>query len=105
MTPRHRLAVRNVSIAVGQHIAAWRRWHGLSGTTLAEAMSARGLPMRHTTISDIENGHQRVTVDQLVAFAEVLQVTTEQLLKGPRCRSCWDTPPPKLTCQVCGADG
>lgn len=104
MTGRQ-LAARNVSVTVGRNVAAWRRWHGLSGSTLAASMASRGLPMSHTNLSNIENGHQRVTVDQLVAFAEVLRLSTEQLLKGPKCRTCWDTPPPKLTCQVCGAAG
>ncbi|MFC1410368.1 helix-turn-helix domain-containing protein [Streptacidiphilus sp. N1-12] len=104
MTGRQ-LAARNVSIAVGQNIAAWRRWHGLSGSTLSASMAARGLPMSPANLSNIENGHQRVTVDQLVAFAQVLGLTPEQLLKGPACRSCWDTPPPKFTCQVCKAEG
>lgn len=99
------LAVRGVSITVGRNVRAWRRWQGLSGTAVAQSMAARGLPMSHTGLSEIENGHQRVTVDQLVAFAEVLRLTPEQLLAGPKCRVCWDTPPPRLTCQDCGTKG
>lgn len=104
MTPRQ-IRAGAVSQSVGRNVRHWRRWKGISEAALADALASIGHPVRRNAISAIETGQQGVSVDRLVAFAEVLQISPQQLLEGPACRSCWDTPPPLLTCQVCGVAG
>lgn len=47
---------------------------------LAELVSAHGVPMSPTTVTKIEKHSRRVTVDELAALAEVLDVAPAALL-------------------------
>lgn len=61
-----------------------RERHGLSQLELANAVAARhGLAMYASTIAKIEAGGRDVRVDELFAFADLFDVSTDALLGRP----------------------
>lgn len=59
-------AVRRLAIAREERAIPVRR--------LAEMLSAEGCPMHASAVSDTLNGSRRLSVDELVAFARVLEI-------------------------------
>ena len=57
-----------------------REARGLTQHQLAERMTVAGTQMRNVTISNIENGARKVSVDELVVFAVVLEKPIVRLL-------------------------
>lgn len=68
--------------AVAANIRAERARARLSQQDVAGAMQARGFAYwRQQTTGAVERGERRVTADELVALANVLQASPEALLK------------------------
>lgn len=55
----------------------------LTTAGLAERVGARGVPMSPTTVTKIEKKSRRVTVDELAALADALDVAPASLLLAP----------------------
>jgi hypothetical protein len=85
----------------------------MSTRELAEKITATGVRVNHSGISCIEQGRigsatdrfPAVTVDQLMAFAQVFGCTAERLLAEVTCVRCNGAPPPGFTCNECGQTG
>jgi transcriptional regulator with XRE-family HTH domain len=79
------MATRRVEIGptgetVRANIAQVRKEQGLTLRDVADRLKQAGWPMAHNTVSEIERGARRVDVDDLVALAEALGVSTAALL-------------------------
>jgi transcriptional regulator with XRE-family HTH domain len=61
-----------------------RARRGDSVRGLAALLAAAGAPVPDTAVAKIENGERRLTVDEVVAFAKVFGITTDELLLGAR---------------------
>ncbi|WP_158862009.1 helix-turn-helix domain-containing protein [Leifsonia sp. AG29] len=64
-----------------RRLAEEREAQGISVRRLAELLSEEGCPMHASAVSDTLNGSRRLSVDELVAFARVLQVPLAQLVE------------------------
>lgn len=69
-----------IAEAVARNIRAVRERRGLTQAQLAALMGTVGRPMVPTAMAKIEAGDRRVDVDDLVAFALVLNVSPPRLL-------------------------
>ena len=72
----------NAESNVAANVRRLRRWHNLSQRDLAGKVAGITVPQ---TISDIEAGNRRLTVTDLVRFADVFNVTVDALLY-PDCK-------------------
>lgn len=79
----HRLLHSEEDLA--RRIASERESRGWSHAGLAERVSRAGCPIQASAIWKIENGkpRRRITVDELLAFAEVFGTKIEELLRPP----------------------
>jgi transcriptional regulator with XRE-family HTH domain len=59
-----------------------RTEQGLTQDQVVERMSAAGVPLARSALSQIEAGKRGISVDELEAFALVLGVTAGQLMDG-----------------------
>jgi hypothetical protein len=67
-------------------------------------MTNAGYRTDRTWITKAENGgRQEISVDWLVAAAEVLGVEPASLLGKPSCEQCYDAPPRGFACTKCGS--
>lgn len=73
---------RGPEVDVAARIALEREHRGLSAARLARLMTERGCTMNQSAINKIEQGNppRRITVDELVAFAQVFDLEVEDLL-------------------------
>lgn len=95
---------RPVTRAVVARICDMRKQRGTTAAALAAAMTKAGYRVDRTSIFKAENGdREQISVDWLVAAAEVLDVPASALLSKPDCTACLDTPPPGFACTTCGA--
>jgi transcriptional regulator with XRE-family HTH domain len=67
-------------VHAGQAVARLREARGWDQQGLAERLALAGRPMSQPIVSRMEAGTRRIDVDDLVAVAEVLQVTVGALL-------------------------
>lgn len=89
--------------AVSAKILLLRRKRGLSQGDLSKLLKATNRPFLPNVISKIERGERRIDIDDLVAIAAALGVTSAQLLESPEeCSTCRGTPPPGFACLACG---
>jgi len=96
-TPR---PVTHVAIS---RIRTVRKQRGITAAGLAEGMTKAGYRVERTWITGAEIGRrQEISVDWLVAAAEVLGVPPASLLGKPSCGQCYDSPPPGFACTTCG---
>lgn len=74
----------------------------------ALGLTARDVEKRggvhHQSVLNVENG-KGSTIRTLGQLAAGLGCTAVDLLTGPKCMACFDTPPPGFTCNECGAGG
>lgn len=90
-------------IAVAR-IHALRKQRGITAETLAEGMTQAGYRVDRTWITKAETGdREQISVDWLMAAADVLGVPASALISKPNCMACQDTPPPGFACTTCGA--
>jgi transcriptional regulator with XRE-family HTH domain len=82
-----------------------RKARNLTGQQLANLTTShpRGTLSRHA-ISQIENRHRRVTVDELAALAQVFHVAPWSLTQPWLCPTCNSAPPAGYRCLTCGAE-
>lgn len=71
--------------ALARRITYEREKRGWKQVALAARMSALGCPLTQSAISKIENEDppRRITVDELVAFSQVFEISAEELLLPP----------------------
>lgn len=93
------------SATVARRVAELRRQRGWSAQRLADEMTEAGQHVSRSTLANLENGRRdRITVDELYAFATVLGVPADRLAHDrPSCPTCSDQPPTGFTCRSCGA--
>lgn len=72
---------------------------------LARTVSDLGIPMSASAVTKIEKQDRRMTVDELVAFAEALGVPVLVLLEESECGTCNGAPPVGFTCNGCATTG
>ena len=69
-----------VGLSARRNIARLRQERNFSLRQLSEELSKKGRPISYTGISQIENGGRRIDVDDLVAFADALNVSIADLI-------------------------
>jgi transcriptional regulator with XRE-family HTH domain len=95
------LPVTHVAI---QRIRDIRKRRDMTVADLAERMTKAGYKTDRTLIAHAERGIRReISVDWLMAAAEVLNVPPASLLGKPSCEQCYDVPPPGFACTKCGS--
>jgi hypothetical protein len=73
-----------------------------------QPIAAMGTPIPRAVLANLEAGRRAdVTVDELYAFAAVLETSADYLATsvGPSCNRCQDTPPAGFSCMACGRKG
>lgn len=78
MTPR-RKQTRRVSEVIAQRVEQVRKARGLSQRDVAQALGALGISLHQTAIAKIENGERKVTVEEALLLAAVLNVAPANL--------------------------
>lgn len=71
------------SAIVGRNLLARRTAERLRQQDIRDAMTRAGFRWNTSTVCGIERGDRRVTVDELVALADVYGVTPGTLLRPP----------------------
>lgn len=79
-TLRARAMATGVSAKVGGLVRHFRRAHRYSQQDLAELMQQAGHPWLQRTVSDVERGLRRITVDELVGLVVMLGISVRDLL-------------------------
>jgi transcriptional regulator with XRE-family HTH domain len=102
---RQTVPVGSTGRRVAAAIRANRLRLGWSTDRLATEVNRLGCPTGGNAIVKIEGFTRRVTVDELVAFAEALGVEPAQLLVALACEKCHGAPVPWSACLACGAEG
>ena len=69
--------VRNV---VGERVEMLRKERGLTQKNLADELSKRGVPISTSGLSKLEKQIRKVTDIEIVALAEILEVSVNRLL-------------------------
>jgi transcriptional regulator with XRE-family HTH domain len=79
--PNRRRSIEGES-NLARRVQREREYRGMSYETLAKAMTAAGCSIQASAIFKIEKGDppRRITVDELVAFADVFEVEIDDLL-------------------------
>ena len=72
----------DVSRTVGRGIRAVRDLRRLSAAAVVSALAGRGHHLNRSALCEIELGNRRVTVDDLVHIAAVLDVAPARFLDG-----------------------
>lgn len=97
--------IGKVGRAVATNIRRLRRSRGLTLKELAALIAAEGRTASLSAISKTECGQRRMDVDDLVAYARVLNVAPADLLTVFSCTACGGAPPKGFTCNTCGTQG
>lgn len=90
--PRPAAQYGPTAAAVAQNVKRFRERRGMTIYSLSGALSKTGRPITPSAIAKIEKQQRQVTVDDLTALAEVLQVSPPALLLPPT-----DTGPVNVT--------
>ena len=64
---------------VGQNIVRLRRRRGMNQTTLLSQLQVRGIDINQSALSNIEGQNRKVSDKELLAIAEILGVSLEEL--------------------------
>ncbi|WP_433699268.1 helix-turn-helix domain-containing protein [Nocardiopsis sp. CA-288880] len=65
---------------IGQNVAVIRGQQGVTTEQLAQRLTDVGVPIKASAITKVEKGQRRLTVDELVALAVVLDVNPSALM-------------------------
>lgn len=76
MPKRRSIGTENL---VGQNIVLLRKRIGINQDMLLSRLQVRGIDISQTTLSDIEGQKRKVFDKELVALAEILGVSLEEL--------------------------
>lgn len=66
---------------IGNRIKIFREQKGLSQSQLADLLKNKAISISRETISKIETGDRAISVIEIKALAEVLQINIEELIK------------------------
>ena len=66
---------------IGYRLKGFREDHGFSQQDLSGKLINRGINLSRETISKIESGNRNITVLEIKALAEVLNVSYEEIVK------------------------
>lgn len=92
------------SAAVIDRIRQNRKTRNMSVQALADGMKQHGYSTLRSALANMEGSRVRnVPVDLVYAAAAVFKIPVRELLDGPRCSTCQDTPPVGFTCNSCGS--
>lgn len=70
---------------------------------LSHRLTQAGHPIPESDLGRLEAGERRIDVDDLVAIANILDVTPGELLEPPaECNNCHGAPPAGFICARCG---
>ncbi|MGW4648065.1 helix-turn-helix domain-containing protein [Kitasatospora sp. NPDC004289] len=98
------MTTQPTSAEVIARIRRHRLADGMSAQALADALTANGHPIARSTIAKQETGKATaITVDQVVATAQVFKIPPEALLSDMPCAICEGEPPAGFACNLCGA--
>jgi transcriptional regulator with XRE-family HTH domain len=78
--PRATIEQGPTAATVAANILRLRRARGLSTYALSDRLSAAGKPIAPSALSKVERGQRQVSVDELMTFAAVLDVSPSALL-------------------------
>ncbi|MDH4145462.1 MAG: helix-turn-helix transcriptional regulator [Acidimicrobiia bacterium] len=65
---------------IGDRVAQLRMRHGWTQRAFADRLKTLGVPLHRNSINDLENGHRKVKVGELLALAMALEVSPVELL-------------------------
>ncbi len=68
---------------IGQNVVLFRKRIGLNQDMLLSRLQVWGIDISQTTLSDIEGQKRKVFDKELLALADILGVTLEDLFSGP----------------------
>lgn len=68
---------------IGQNVVLLRKRMGINQDTLLSRLQVRGIDISQTTLSDIEGQKRKVTDKEMVALADILKVSLEELFHPP----------------------
>ena len=68
---------------IGQNVVLLRKRMGINQDTLLSRLQVRGIDISQTTLSDIEGQKRKVFDKELVALADILGVSLEELFHPP----------------------
>lgn len=81
--PRRPNTLGPTGLQVAENLRRIRQLRGMSTTQMARRLTELGRPIAAASITQVEHGRRRVDVDDLVAFAFVLDVSPSALLLPP----------------------
>ncbi|CAL9502672.1 helix-turn-helix domain-containing protein [Streptomyces sp. enrichment culture] len=80
-----------------------RQARNMSVQALADAVTANGHQLSRGTLANQECGRAlAISVDQVVAIAQVFGVPVSTLLEDAQCEACKGAPPRGFSCNACG---
>ncbi len=68
---------------IGENVVLFRKRIGLNQDMLLSRLQVWGIDISQTTLSDIEGQKRKVFDKELLALADILGVTLEDLFSGP----------------------
>ncbi|MDO5372357.1 MAG: helix-turn-helix transcriptional regulator [Corynebacterium glutamicum] len=68
------------TLTVAGNIARYRKQRGYTMRSFAEELTAKGFPISHSVISQMENGGRRIDVDELIILSACLGISPIVLL-------------------------
>lgn len=78
MPKRRSIGTENL---IGQNVVLLRKRIGINQDTLLSRLQVRGIDISQTTLSEIEGQKRKVFDKELVALADILGVTLEELFE------------------------
>ena len=80
MPKRRSIGTENL---IGQNIVLLRKRMGINQDTLLSRLQVRGIDISQTSLSAIEGQKRKVTDKEMVALADILKVSLEELFHPP----------------------
>lgn len=95
-----------VSAAFSEQMTKMRAVRGVSLRQLSARMDAHGWPMALATLQKVESGFRRITLDDAVAIAKVLEMKLPAGMADlfSPCGTCNGAPPAGFSCKACGLE-
>lgn len=101
-----RIPIGPIGTQVMANVSGLRRARRMTLVELSDRLTRAGRPIPPLGLSRLEAGERRVDVDDLVALAQVFNVSPAELLAEVSvCRTCYGAPPAGFSCDTCGRAG
>jgi transcriptional regulator with XRE-family HTH domain len=92
------------TLFLGRRVREIRHARTLSQAALSDRLRELGSPLGRTAVVHLETGkRETVTVQEMLALAQALDVPPTALLADMSCSTCWGAPPTGFSCNACGA--